>query len=142
MSIASNVAQAVVSALKTQKFSMPFEPVLSVLPSYEPAELATLRVSVVPRAMEIERVSRNSSRYTVTVDIGIQKRIDNSPEETVASLGELTDELNFFLKDNPLEEEPAAQWNSISNEPLYVPEHLSQKRIFTSVLTVKYILFD
>ncbi|GHT31633.1 hypothetical protein FACS1894214_3120 [Planctomycetales bacterium] len=142
MSIANQVAKTVVAELKTHEFSLPFEPVFSVLPSYEPAELQTLRVSVVPRTLEIESATRSYSKYTVGIDIGIQRRIEGTPEETVESLGNLVDEISLFLKENPLTDFPAAQWSGASNDPLYVPEQLSQKRSFTSVLTVKYVLFD
>ncbi|GHT33223.1 hypothetical protein FACS1894214_5060 [Planctomycetales bacterium] len=142
MSIASQVAKAVVAELKMHEFSLSFEPVFSVLPSYEPAELQTLRVSVVPRTLEIESATRHSSKYTVGIDIGIQRRIEGTPEETVESLGNLVDEISLFLKENSLNDFPTAQWSGVSNDPLYVPEHLSQKRSFTSVLTVKYLLFD
>ncbi|GHT13385.1 hypothetical protein FACS1894170_09320 [Planctomycetales bacterium] len=97
MSIASQVAKAVVAELKTHEFSLSFEPVFSVLPSYEPAELQTLRVSVVPRTLEIESATRHSSKYTVGIDIGIQRRIEGTPEETVESLGNLVDKISFKI---------------------------------------------
>jgi hypothetical protein len=142
MSIASQVAKAVVTELNRHEFSLPFEAKYFVLPSFEPAELQTLRVSVVPRTLEIESATRNSSKYTVGIDIGIQRRIEGTPEETVETLGNLVDEILLFLKENTLKDFPAAQWSGVSNDPLYVPEHLVQKRSFTSVLTVKYLLFD
>ncbi|MDR1491460.1 MAG: hypothetical protein LBT05_01870 [Planctomycetaceae bacterium] len=142
MSIATDVTNAIVAQLKQQTFSQPFEPVMFVLPSFEPSELQTLRVSIVPRTLEIEPITRNSSKYTVGVDVGIQRRINETPEETVASLGSLVDEIAEYLRATPLKQFPAAQWNNASIDPLYVPEHLQQKRIFTSILNVKYVLFD
>jgi hypothetical protein len=142
MGLCTDVAKAIVTELKTHEFSVPFEPVMLVLPSFEPAELETLRVSIVPRTLEIERISRESFKYTVGIDIGIQRRIEGTPEETVATLGSLVDEIVNHLKETTLSEFPAAQWNGVLNDPLYVPEHLQQKRTFTSVLTVKYVLFD
>jgi hypothetical protein len=142
MSISTQIAKAVVAELRTHEFSLPFEAKYLVLPSFEPAELQTLRVSVVPRMLEIESATRHSSKYTVGIDIGIQRRIEGTPEETVESFGELVDEISLFLKENTLKDFPAAQWSGVSNDPLYVPEHLSQKRSFTSGLSVKYVLFD
>jgi hypothetical protein len=144
MSLVTQIAQAVVTELKknVSVFSIPFEPEMLVLPSFEPAELQTLRVSVVPRTLEMERVSRNSSKYTLGIDIGIQRRIEGTPEETVAKIGHLVDEIMLFLKETTLSDFPAAQWLGVTNDPVYVPEHLQQKRTFTSVLNVRYLLFD
>ena len=142
MSVVTQIANAVVFELAGQKFSQEFEPKMLVLPSFEPAELEILRVSVVPRTLEMDRVTRASSKYTVGIDVGIQKRITGTPEETVAQMGALVDEIADFLKSTDLSQFPAAQWHGLANEPLYVPEHLSQKRTFTSILSLKYLLFD
>ncbi len=142
MSIASQVANAVVFELANHKFSQEFEPKMLVLPTFESAELEILRVSVVPRTLEMDRVTRASSKYTVGIDVGIQKRISGTPEETVATMGALVDEIADFLKSTDLSQFPAAQWHGLVYDPIYVAEHLSQKRSFTSVLSVKYLLFD
>ena len=144
MSIVTQIAKAIVTELKNNvsNFSISFEPEMLVLPSFEPAELQMLRVSVVPRSFEMERISRSSSKYTVGIDIGIQRRIEGTPEETVSKIGGLVDEISQFLKESSLSEFPAAQWYGVTNDPVYVPEHLQQKRTFTSVLNVRYILFD
>jgi hypothetical protein len=144
MSITTQIANAVVAELKNNKdkFSIQFEPSMLVLPNFESSELQTIRVTVVPRTLEIERNSRNSAKYIVGIDIGIQRRIENTPEETVENLGNLVDEIILFLKSASLSDFHSAQVSSIANDPIYSPEHLQQKRIFTSVLNVKYILFD
>jgi hypothetical protein len=144
MSIVTQIAKAVVTELNKNiaYFSIPFEAEMRVLPSFEPAELQTLRISVVPRTLEMERISRSSSKYSVGIDIGIQRRIEGTPEETVAKIGHLVDEIMQFLKERTLSNFPAAQWNGITNDPVYVPEHLQQKRTFTSILNVRYLLLD
>ncbi|HBT77644.1 MAG TPA: hypothetical protein DEB39_12145 [Planctomycetaceae bacterium] len=142
MSLATDIADAVVTELAHYAFSQDFEPKMLVLPDFSTEELETLRVSVVPGGVEIDQATRSSSKYTVTVSIGVQKRITGTPEETVATMGALVDEIADFLKSTDLSQFPAAQWHSLTNEPIYVPEHLSQKRTFTSVLSLKYLLFD
>jgi hypothetical protein len=142
MSLVTEIANSIVFALKTQPFSQKFEPKMLVLPSFEPAELETLRVSVVPQTLEIQRSTRCSSKFTVGIDVGVQKRISGSPEETVAVMGELVDEIATFLKQAELQKFPAAQFLDLEIDPLFDQEHLLQKRTFTSVLHLKYILFD
>ena len=141
MSITTDIAKAVVSTLNEADFSKDFTAIYSVKPGFELAELDTLRVVVVPKQMEIDRVSRSSAKYTVSIDVGIMQRIGNlSPEEAVEQLGELVDEIAEFLSEATLKDHLAATFAGISNDPVYVPEHLTSNRTFTSVLTVKYLL--
>ena len=142
MSLSTQIAHAVVFELENHEFSQTFKPKMLVLPSFESAELEVLRVSVVPRTLEIERATRASSKYTVGIDVGVQKRIKGTPEETVSEMGTLVDEMAAFLKEVELTQFPAAQWISLENDPLFDPEHLLQKRTFTSVLSLRYVLFD
>jgi len=140
VSIATQVAQAVVVELAGHEFSQQFEPKMLVLPDFKPVELEILRVSVAPRTLEIERQTRSSTKFLVTIDIGIQKRIEGTPEDTVATMGTLVDEIAEFLQTADLSQFPAAQLVNIVNDPLYVPEHLQQKQSFTSILSLKYVL--
>ena len=142
MSIVTQVAKAVVAELNREKeFSVEFEATFSVKPNYEHVNLDTIRVVVVPKTLEIERISRASTKYIVTIDIGIIQRLGKlTPEEAVETLGDLADEIADFLSDRELEDFKAATFVSIENDPVYVPEYLSQHRTFMSVLSVRYVL--
>ena len=143
MSLVTEIAKAVVAELNRHDFSQEFEAVYTVKPSYEPAELDTLRVAVVPKTVELERLSRLSAKYTVSVDVGVMQRIGKrTPEEAVETLGDLVDEIADHLSEKPLSEFKAATLNGITNEPVYLPEHLTQLRTFTSVLNVQYVLMS
>ena len=141
MSLSTDIAKAVVAALNKQEFEPKFTAVFSVKPGYELAELDTLRVIVVPKTVEIEKASRASTKYTVAVDVGVMQRIGNlSPEGAVEKLGELVDEIAYFLSENSLDGFQTVSFSGITNDPIYVPEYLTANRTFTSVLTVKYVL--
>ena len=56
----------------------------------------------------------------------------------VAALGTLVDEIADYLCRRTLSGASFAAWVGITNEPVYAPEHLAEKRVFTSVLTVTY----
>jgi hypothetical protein len=143
MSLVTTIAKSVVAELNKHEFSMPLTAVFSVKPGFELSELDTLRVIVVPKTLEIEAVSRSSSKYLVSVDVGIMRRIGNlSPEEAVETLGDLVDELIEFLKSKTLDDFPAAQCVGVANDPIYIPDHLTQSRTFTSVLNVKYVFLS
>jgi len=69
------------------------------------------------------------------------RRIGNlSPEEAVETLGDIVDEIIEFLKTKTLDDFPVAQCVGVANDPIYIPDHLTQNRTFTSVVNVKYAL--
>jgi len=142
MSTVTTVAKAVVAELNAHEgFAMAFTAVYSVKPSFDLTALETIRVVVVPKSYEIASISRAASKYVATVDIGIMKRIGTmTPEEAVDTLGDLVEEIIEFLKHQSLSDFPAGQVVGITNDPLYIPDHLTGQRTFTSVLTIQYAM--
>jgi len=138
MALAIDIADAVVAELASGSFSQPISPQRLVLPEFDLAALADLRVTVVPKAVEISAASRVASQHDVQIDIGIQKKLGKDLDAEVPVLCELVDEIAAFLKRRPLQATPHAVWVRSANEPIYAPEHLAEQRVFTSVLTVTY----
>jgi len=144
MSTVTTVAKAVAAELNRHSgFSIPFQATYSVKPSFDLAELDTIRIVVVPKSYEVANITRASSKYVATVDIGIMQRIGRlTPEDAVDKLGDLVEEIIEFLKTQTLSDFPAGQVVGITNDPLYVPDHLTGQRTFTSVLTIQYAMRD
>ena len=142
MSTVTTVAKAVAAELNRHtRFSIPFKAAFSVKPSFDLAELDTIRVVVVPKSYEIASITRASSKYVATIDIGVMQRIGKmTPEEAVDKLGDLVEEIIEFLKTQTLSDFPAGQVVGITNDPIYVPDHLTGQRTFTSVLTIQYAM--
>jgi hypothetical protein len=144
MSLAIDIAAAVaaeINAAPGGTFSQPFAAVRKVLPVYELAELAELKVTVVPKGIEISGSTRSVSQYDIAIDIGIQQKLsanNTDIDAEVEALGTLVDEIADYLRRRQLTTAPFAAWMRIENDPIYVPEHLSEQRVFTSVLTVTY----
>ena len=138
MRLAIDIADAIVSEITNQNFSEPLTVSLRVLPEYELAELKALTVTVAPKSVEITNVTRQSSSYLVAVDVGIQKKIGKDTDAEVARLSGVVSEIVQFLNRRRLPALSNAVFVSIANEPVYAPEHLSEKRLFTSILTVHY----
>jgi len=146
MSLVTDIADAVAAEINAAPgspatFSQTFTAVRKVVPAYELEELADLKVTVVPKAVEISGSTRSASQYDITVDIGIQKKLppgNDASDEQVETLGTLVDQIAEYLRRRPLAGAPFASWVSIVNDPVYAPEHLLEKRVFTSVLTVTY----
>ena len=132
-----DIADAVAAELAGGEFSESFTPERRVLPDYELADLKDLRVTVVPRGVEITGASRTLSQHDVQIDVGVQKKLlaGTDLDTEVAALCGLVEEIAAFLKGRRL---TGAAWVRTANEPVYSPEHLAEKRLFTSVLTVTY----
>ncbi len=138
MSLATDIADAVAAELNGAVFSQTFTAVRSVLPRQELAALSSLKVTVVPRAVEITNGTRTARQYDVVVDIGVQKKVGSDVDSDVASLGDLVDEITEYLCERRLSELPYAMWVEVANDPLYDVEHLTNEHVFTSVLSVTY----
>ena len=144
MALVIDIADAVVAVLNGDgaDFSQAFEAERRVRPSFELADLADLRVTVVPKGFEASIASRSLSQYDVQVDIGIQKKLAAGADEDteVPVMCGLVEEVADFLKGKRLEGTGwSASWvRPAVNEPVYSTEHLAEKRVFTSVLTLTY----
>jgi hypothetical protein len=118
-------------------FSQAFNAVRKVLPTYELADLADAHVTVVPKGVDVTGASRSLCQHDFQVDVGVQKKFltGGDLETEVAAMLALVDEIATFLRRKPL---AGAAWVRTANDPVYSPDHLAEKRLFTSVLTVTY----
>jgi hypothetical protein len=140
MSVIVQLADAVAAELNAAAFTPTFTAERRVLPVYELSELSGLRVTVVPKAVEITGATRAASQHDLTIDIGVQQRVppDADIDTFVLLLGGLVDAIADHLRRRELVQLPGVSWVSTTNDPVYAPEHLSERRVFTSVLTVTY----
>lgn len=136
MSTILDIADAVSASLNAG----PFDPAVSAERRYQPAfdlaELAALKVSVVPKSVTISNATRESGYFDCAIDIGVQKKIADDSE--LDGLVDLVEQIADHLRQKRLDDAPEAAFISIANEPVFAPEHLDQQRVFTSVLTVTY----
>lgn len=112
-----------------------------VLPIHDLAQLRELTISVVPRGVQIQSVTRRLSQYDCHVDIGVQQKLTVTQDQidtAVAGLCQLVQQIAEYLQRQPLNDMPYAIWIKIENEPTYAADHLAQQRVFTSVLTLTY----
>ena len=141
MSLVIDIADAVtaeINAAAPGTFSQSFTAQRSVLPAFDLEDLAELKVTVVPKSVQITGSTRAASQYEIAIDIGVQKKVGTDLDAEVAVLGTLVDEIADYLRRRPLSSAPSVAWTAISNDPVYAPQHLAEQRTFTSVLTVTY----
>ncbi len=131
-----DIADAVVAELNDGSFSQAFTALRKYRPEFELKELAELQVTVVPRSLERSIAGRGCRQIDYDIDIAVQKRI--SDDADCDALMGLVQEIIDYLDDHSLTAYPAARWVKIVNDPIYAPEHLQDKRSFTSILTLTY----
>ncbi|MCL2647568.1 MAG: hypothetical protein FWD61_11275 [Phycisphaerales bacterium] len=138
MSLVVDVADAVVAMLKAEPLKL--DAIRAYRPEFELVELKTLRVSVVPRGIEITSLNRNANQHDVSVDVGVQQKVDPNDaaalDALMAKVQQIADELR--LRRLTLPNDGSAIWVKTANEPVYSPDHLQTKQVFTSVLTLTY----
>ena len=112
-----------------------------VLPIHDLSQLRELTISVVPRGVQVQSITRKLSQYDCQVDIGIQQKLtvpQNEIDPVVKDLSGLVQQITDYLQRQPLTDMPYAIWIKVENEPIYDPDHLANQRVFTSVLTLTY----
>ena len=121
-----------------ETFSQEFNAKRKTIPTHTLKELVNLKVIVVPNSVKIEKANRSQDYYTVTVDIGIQKKVGPDIETEVAQLSTLTSELVEYLTRKQLAMMPGLKWHKTENTPIYDLETLEQMQVYLSVVTVSY----
>ena len=140
MATTIDIADAVAATLNDPGepgFSQPFTADRKALPAFDLADLAGLHVTVVPKGVEVTGATRSLSQHDYQIDVGVQKKLGSDLEAKTAAMLALVDEIAAFLRRRAM---AGAAWVRSVNEPVYSLEHLAEKRLFTSVLTVTYRL--
>lgn len=136
-----DIADAIAAELNAAAagtFAPAFTAVRRVLPAFDLSELAELKVTVVPKGVEIGGAMRSASQFDFQIDIGVQQKLGTDLDTEVATLCGLVEAIAAYLRRRPLTGMPHAAWVRTQNDPVYAPDHLAQQRTFTSVLTITY----
>lgn len=140
------IAEAMVTALNGGSFSLSFMAERSYVPVRRLEDLGTLRVTVVPSGRELEILDRSRrAMVSHSIDVGVQQRIGTgtmTEAQILAAcdpLAALVEEISDFLQYAPLAVTDAV-CTEVRNAPIYSPQHIDERRVFTSVLTFVYQL--
>ena len=141
MSLVTAIADAVVTDLNVAAagtFAQTFTAARHYRPQFDLAELKTLRVSVVPRGIAITGLMRSANQHDVSVDVAVQKKVNPAGSAELDGLMTLVEQIADHFRLRRLTALPTALWTKTDNVPVYAPEHLEQKQVFTSVLTFTF----
>jgi len=135
------IAEAVKARLNDVPFSIPFTAERKYLPIYELPDMATLRVTVVPKGIVTTGISREASQNEYAIDVAVQKKVAAETPEEIDPLVSLVEEIADRFQFRRLGDYPTAAWSKTENVPVYAVEHLEEFRQFTSVLTFTFKVF-
>jgi len=134
----SLLAEAVVADLNNEAFSLDFVARRLYRPRFEPADLKTLQVSVVPRSLVIEAASRAEDSQEYRIDVAVQQKLDTETAEEMDPLLGLVEEIARYFRLRRPAAMPSALCVKVANEPVYAVEHLNELRCFTSIITLSF----
>jgi hypothetical protein len=145
-SLPIDIADAVVTALNAAPvppatgFTPTFTAVRAYRPEFDLVDLKNLRVSVVPKAIEITSLGRRANQHDVGVDVAVQQKVDLADTATLDGLMLLVQQIADFLRLRRIDlaDGASAMWVKTENTPIYSPDHLETKQVFTSVLTFTF----
>ena len=136
----TDIAEAVKDELNGGEFSQAFTAERHYQPVFELKDMKTLHVTVVPKDVELQLATRNTSQHDCRVDVAIQKKLETTDLSEIDELMGLVEEIMTYLSRRKLSSVPNALWIRTANEPIYAAEHLEQFRQFTSIVTLTYRL--
>ncbi len=142
MSQRMDIAEAVVAELNGAPegtFSMDFEAARYALLETTPEALKALRVAVFMRTFTSERDSRGDHDRQITIDIGVQKHLAEITLPVVDALSDLVEEIIGYFEQTPqLSQYARGVCVQVENDAPYYMPHLTEKNIFTSVITLTF----
>ena len=138
MALASEIADAVVAELNATPLNLPLTAGRVFVPAFALQNMQNLRVSVVPRTVEVTAGTRHRNIYDVEVDVAVQKKFASGSAAEIDPLLTLVDEIADFFRLRSLTEYPSAHWIRTEYRSLCAQEHWDELRQFTSVLTLTF----
>ncbi len=138
MSTLIAIADAVVESLNSASFSQELTAERHYQPVFDLPEMTDLHVSVVPKSVEVLASSRNQNQHDYAIDIGIQQKVaDDTEADSLMTLAEeITD--HFRLGRVQVDGVGSVPVLKVATEPVFAPEHLTEKRLFTSIVTLTF----
>lgn len=140
MSRIIDIADLLVTSLNVQVFSLEFTSARLYRPVFDLKSMKALHVSVVPAGLELELASRTEAQHDVQIDVGVQKKLSDADNTEIDPLMDLVEEIIDHVRTTRVF--GTAVWVGTSNSPIYSPEHLSELRQFTSVISLTFRLVE
>lgn len=140
MTTVLQVADSVTAQLNAAEFDFEFVAERLYVPNFDLEDMKELRVSVVPRDVELLPHDRAHNRYHCRVDVAVQKKFSKGTNEEIDPLVDLVEKIADEFRLKRLVSFPAVRCIKAEHAVLYSSEHWEQLRQFTSLLTLTFEL--
>ena len=134
--IAVTVAKQVVTEINAHTFTTAITAVRKYLPEFDLKDMATLHCTVVPKSMETVTANRAAEQDDIAIDVVLQKLADPADLAAVDALASLAQEVADFFARHTLTD-GSASWVR-TEQVIYSQDHMSEKRLFTNLLTFTF----
>ena len=133
------LAEAIVAELNAAALVPAFTARRRRIPIDDVKDLRDLQVSVLPATYTEAMMSRQADQREYGVDVAVQQHLD-SPQADADVLDELVEAILalFNRRRLSLADGFAALWTGAANAPIYIPQHLAEKRVYTSVIRLTW----
>ena len=138
MSTLIAIADAVVESLNSASFSQTLTAERYYQPVFDLPEMSDLHVSVVSKGVEVLASSRNQNQHDYAIDVGVQQKVaDDIEADALMTLAEEIAD-HFRLGRVQVDGVGSVPVLKVTTEPVFAPEHLTEKRLFTSIITLTF----
>jgi len=132
------LADAIVAMLNAGKFSLAFTAQRLYRPYFDLPEMSTLHVTVVPDNVVLTQHTRIAMANETKVDVAVQKKYKTEDAAELDPLMVLVEEIAAMFAQNRAIANLGAVLLKVEHAPVYSPEHMQDKRMFTSIITLTY----
>ena len=135
------LADEVVEALNDETFSQSFTAARLTVPMFTLQELASLKVSVVPRGRAKEIETRGVNAVQHKLELGFQKRLTNVNDPSESDpMDLLVEQVEDFLLGTQINGKTCVAIEHIlADDSLFAKEHIYADKVYTAVVEVTFL---
>jgi len=134
------IADSVTAGLNAARLSQVFTAQRLYVPNFDLEDMKELRVTVVPRELELGPLDREQNCVHARIDVAVQKKFNSGTNAEIDPLVGFAEEVADLFRLKRLVSFHAARCVKVEHTVLYSSEHWEQFRQFTSLLTLTFEL--
>lgn len=139
--VAMSIVDEVVDSLNNGTYNLDFTAVKTLFPIYAIKDLETLRVTVVPKSLNLSAATRAQGEFNYDIDIAIQKALSSVNDAEIQYLMDLIISIAKNFRGKVYTDLGAVCYKQ-TVDPLYSVEHISPPSVFTSVVTLSFKVIE
>ena len=134
-----DLAESVKTHLEAGSFSVPADYLVEV-PQVDISDYEKCRVVILPGTDDIENADRSGSSDDLTIDIAIQKKLENTDIGQIKTLAGYVQELRAALERVNFTDSENVTWlqQSILIDPVFNFAHARENLLFSSSISIVY----